>query len=191
MTLSSAMASSSLLLLLLLLLLSLPLPLPLPLPSLSLPLEILRALFLFAGVLLTGDSSSLLSTDLSFSSLRLGVLVSRGRRAPDDAADVGLRDGLLALCFSFSPTRVCGGGSCRRFSGGSAAGAASRDRLDDDVEDPADSPVPWVSLLLTPFFIVPAASGSAFPNSSCPGWKTVFIRCKPSAAKQLLSDNLG
>jgi hypothetical protein len=76
MTLFSAMASSSLLLLLLL---SLLLPLPLPPPSLS--LEILRALFFLAGVLLTGDSSLLLLTDLSVLSLRLGVLVSCGSRA--------------------------------------------------------------------------------------------------------------
>jgi hypothetical protein len=82
------MASSSLLLLSLLLLL------------LPLLLEILRILFFLAGVFLTGDSSSLFSTDLSFSSfpwmdssflsLRLGVLVSCGSRASGDAADVGL-----------------------------------------------------------------------------------------------------
>ncbi len=120
------------------------------------------------------------------------MLVSCGSRAPDDAADVGPGDGLLALRFSFSPTpRVCEGGSHRRFSGESAAGAASWDYLYDDVEDPADSPVPWVSLLLTPFFMVPTASGSASPNSSCPGWKTDFMRYKSSPAKQLLSDNLG
>jgi hypothetical protein len=157
------MASSSLLLLLLSLLLLLLLLLPLSL------LGILRALLLFAGVLLTGDSSLLFSRDLSFSFLQLGVLFSSCCCALYVATDVGLGDGLLTLRFSLSPSREREGGSRRCLPGELTAGISSRDRLDDDVVDPADSPVPWVSLLLTPFFMVPTASGSASPNSSYPG----------------------
>ena len=44
-----------------------------------------------------------------------------------------------------------------------AAGVAAPGGLDDDVEDPADSPFPRVSFLLTPLILVPTASGSARP----------------------------
>jgi hypothetical protein len=104
---------------------------------------------------------------------------------------VDLGDGLFALFFSSLPLRIGEGESCRRLSDGSAAGVASRGRLDDDVEDPADSPVPWVSLLLTPLILVPTASGSASPHSNCPGWKTVFMRNSLSGAKQLVSTSRG
>ncbi len=140
--LTSAMASSSLLLLrssLLLLLLE----------------DSTRALFIFAGAFLAGDSFSLLFTDLSFLlfslldtsslSLRLGTLTSRCRCAADDAADVDLDDGSLLLSLTL---RIGEGDSRRRLSGESAAGVAARGHLDDDVEDPADSPFPRVSRLL-------------------------------------------
>jgi hypothetical protein len=70
--------------------------------------------------------------------------------------------------------RIGDGGSRRRLSGESAAGesaagVAARGRLDDDVEDPADSPFPRVSFLLIPLILVPIASGSARPYRSCPG----------------------
>ncbi len=46
------------------------------------------------------------------------------------------------------------GDSRRRLSCDSAAGVAARCRLDEDVEDPADSPFPRVSFLLTPLILV-------------------------------------
>ncbi|MFN9900577.1 MAG: hypothetical protein ACK55Z_17700, partial [bacterium] len=78
--------------------------------------------------------------------LRLGTLTSRSRRASDDAADVDLDD--RSLLFSLT-LRIGEGDSHRRLSGGSAVGAAAQGRLDDDVEDPADSPFARLSLLLT------------------------------------------
>jgi hypothetical protein len=98
----------------------------------------------------------------------------------DDAADKDLDGGPLLLFLAlrtgdgdsslFSLTlRIGDGDSRRRLSGESAAGVAARGRLDDDVEDPADSPFPRVSFLLIPLILVPAASGSARPYRSCPG----------------------
>jgi hypothetical protein len=114
----------------------------------SLPLLLLdstRVLLFFAGAFLAGDSSSFLFTDLStllFSlldlsslSLLLDTLLSRGRLAVDDAADVDLDGGSLLLSLTL---RIGDGDSRRRLSGESAAGVAARGRLDDDVEDPAD-----------------------------------------------------
>jgi hypothetical protein len=70
----------------------------------------------------------------------------------------------------FSLTLWIGDGdSRRRLSGDSAAGVAARGRLDEDVEDPADSPFPRVSFLLVPLILAPTASGSARPYRSCPG----------------------
>ena len=110
-----------------------------------------RVLLFFAGAFLAGDSFSLLFTDLSillFSlldlsslSLRLDTLLSRGRLAVDDAADVDLDGGSLFLSLTL---QIGEGDSCRRLSSESAAGVAARGRLDDDVEDPADSPFPRV-----------------------------------------------
>ncbi len=79
----------------------------------------------------------------------------------DDAADKDLDGGPLLLFLAlrtgdgdsslFSLTlRVGDGDSRRRLPGESTAGVAARGRLDDDVEDPADSPFPRVSFLLTP-----------------------------------------
>jgi hypothetical protein len=128
MILTSAVASSSLLLLLSLLLQ------PLLLLPLSLLLDILRALFFLAGALLTGDSSSLFSTDLSFPpfswvdtsslSLRLGLLTSCCSCASAEAADVDLGDGSFALFFSSPPLRIGKGESRLRLSDGSAAPAS-------------------------------------------------------------------
>jgi hypothetical protein len=146
----------------------------------SLPLlleDSTRALFFFAGALLAGDSSLLFADlsilllsllDTSSLSLRLDTLLSRRHLAVDDAADVDLDGGSLSLLLSLT-LRIGEGDSCRHLSGESAAGVAARGRLDDDVEDPADSPFPRVSLLLTPFILVPTASGSARPYRSCPG----------------------
>jgi hypothetical protein len=104
---------------------------------------------------------------------------------------VDLDDGSLAL-FSFSLSfRISEGESRRRLSVDSAAGVAARDCLDDDVEHPADSPVPRVSLLLTPLILVPTASGSAWPHRNCPGWKIVFMRKSLSVAKQLVAIGIG
>jgi hypothetical protein len=76
-------------------------------------------------------------------------------------------DGDLPL---FSLTlRTGDGDSRRRLSGDSTAGVAARGRLDEDVEDPADSPFPRVSFLLVPLILAPTASGSARPYRSCPG----------------------
>jgi hypothetical protein len=124
-------------------------------------------------------------------SLRLGTLTSCCSCASDDAADVDLDGGSFAL-FSFSLSLRTGEGESRRsLSSESAAGVAARDRLDDDVEDPADSPVYRVSLLLTPLILVPTASGSAWPHRNCPGWKTIFMRKSLSAAKQLVAIGIG
>jgi hypothetical protein len=129
--------------------------------------------------------------DTSSLSLRLGTLTSRCSCASDDAADVDLDDGSFAL-FSFSLSlRIGEGESRRRLSGESAAGVAARDHLDDDIEDPADSPVSRVSLLLTPFILVPTASGSAWPHRNCSGWKTAFMRKSLLAAKQLVAIGIG
>jgi hypothetical protein len=133
-------------------------------------LDSTRVLLFFAGAFLAGDSFSFLFTDLSIllfslldlSSLSLGLdtLLSRGRLTVDDAADVDLDGGSLLLSLTL---RIGDGDSPRRLSGESAAGVAARGRLDDDVEDPADSPFPRESFLLIPFILVPTASGSARP----------------------------
>ncbi len=111
--------------------------------------------------------------DMSSMSLRLDTLLSCCRLAVDEAADVDLDGGSLLLSLTL---QIGEGDSCCCLSGESAASVATRGRLDDDVEDPADSPFPRVSLLLTPFILVPTASGSARPYRSCPGWKVDFIR---------------
>jgi hypothetical protein len=123
--------------------------------------------------------------------LQLDTLLLRRRLSVDDTADRDLDGGPLllllalltgdgdSLLFSltlrtgdgdsllFSLTlRTGDGDSCRRLSGDSAAGVAARGRLDEDVEDPADSPFPGVSFLLVPLILVPTASGSARPYSN-------------------------
>jgi hypothetical protein len=57
--------------------------------------------------------------------------------------------------------RTGDGDSCRRLSGDFATGVAARGRLDEDVEDPADSLFPRANFLLAPFILIPTASGSA------------------------------
>jgi hypothetical protein len=138
-------------------------------------LDSTRVLFFFAGASLAGDSFSFLFTDLSSLSPRLDTLLPRCRPSVDDAADKDLDGGPLLLFLAlqtgdgdsslfsltlrigdgdsslFSLTlRIGDGDSRRRLLGESAAGVAARGRLDDDVEDPADSPFPRVSLLFTP-----------------------------------------
>jgi hypothetical protein len=174
----SVSASSSLLLLEnsspLLMVTTISLPLLLPLLLLLLLLDSTRVLFFFAGTFLAGDSFSFLSTDLSSLLPRLDTLLSCRRPSVDDAADKDLDGGPLLLFLAlrtgdgdsslFSLTlRIGDGDSRRRLSGESAAGVAARGRLDDDVEDPADSPFPRVSFLLIPLILVPTASGSARP----------------------------
>ena len=154
----------------------------------------IRHTFFFAGASLAGDSFSFPFTDLSSLSPRLDTLLLRRRPSADDAADRDLDGGPLLLLLAlrtgdgdsslFSLTLRIGDGdsplfsltlrigdsdSRRRLSGESAAGVAARGRLDDDVADPADSPFPRVSPLLTPFILAPTASGSARPYRSCPG----------------------
>ncbi|MFO0003150.1 MAG: hypothetical protein ACK559_18670, partial [bacterium] len=123
----------------------------------------------------------------------LDTLLLRRRLSVDDAADRDLEGGPLLLFLAlrtgngdsslfsltlrtgdddlplFSLTLRTGDGDSRRLSGDSAAGVAARGRLDEDVEDPADSPFPRVSFLLIPLILVPTASGSARPYSNCPG----------------------
>jgi len=125
---------------------------------------------------------------------RLDTLPLRRRLSVDDAAYRDLDGGPLLLLLAlrtgdgdsllFSLTLRAGDGdfplfsltlrtgdgdSRRRLSGDSAAGVAARGRLDEDVEDPADSPFPGASFLLIPLILVPTASGSARPYSNCPG----------------------
>jgi hypothetical protein len=143
-------------------------------------LDSTRVLFFFAGASLAGDTFSFLSTDLSSLFPRLDTLLSRRRPSMDDAADKDLDGGPLLLFLAlrtgdgdsslFSLTlRIGDGDSRRRLTGESAAGVTARGRLDDDVEDPADSPFSRVSFLLIPLILVPTASGSARPYRSCPG----------------------
>ncbi len=138
----------------------------LPLLLLLLLLDSTRVLFFFAGAFLAGDSFSFLFTDLSSLSPRLDTLLLRRRLSVDDTADRDLDGGPLLLLLAL---RTGDGDSRRRRSGDSAAGVASRGRLDEDVEDPADSPFPGASFLLIPLILVPIASGSARPYSNCPG----------------------
>jgi hypothetical protein len=123
--------------------------------------------------------------------LQLDTLLLRRRLSEDDAADRDLDGGPLLLLLAlltgdgdsllFSLTLRAGegdsllfsltlrtgdGDSCRRLSGDSTAGVAARGRLDEDVEDPADSPFPGANLLLVPFILIPTASGSARPYSN-------------------------
>jgi hypothetical protein len=140
---------------------------------------------------LAGDSFSSLSRDPFPLLLRLDTLLLRRRPSVDDTADRDLDGGPLLLLLAlrtgdgdsllFSLTlrtgdgdsllssltlRTGDGDSCRRLSGDSAAGVAARGRLDEDVEDPADSPFPGASFLLVPLILVPTASGSARPYSN-------------------------
>jgi hypothetical protein len=117
---------------------------------------------------------------------QLDTLLLRRRRSVDDAADRDLDGGPLLLLLTlltgdgdsllFSLTLRTGDGnslllsltlrtgegdSCRRLSGDSATGVAARGRLDEDVEDPADSLFPRANFLLVPFILIPTASGSA------------------------------
>jgi hypothetical protein len=165
-------------------------------PPLLLPLLLLdrtRVLFFFAGAFLAGDSFSFLSKDLSSLLPRLDTLPLRRRLSVDDTADRDLDGGPLLLFLAlrtgdgdsslfsltlrtgdddlslFSLTlRIGDGDSRRRLPGDSATGVAARGRLDEDIEDPADSPFPRVSFLLIPLILVPTASGSARPYRSCP-----------------------
>jgi hypothetical protein len=103
---------------------------------------------------------------------QLDTLLLRRRRSVDDAADRDLDGGPLLLLLAFLTgdgdsllfsltLRTGEGASCRRLSGGSVTGVAARGRLDEDVEDPADSPFPRADFLLAPFILIPTASGSA------------------------------
>jgi hypothetical protein len=126
---------------------------------------------------LAGDSFSSLSRDLFPLLPRLDTLLLGRRLSVDDTADRDLDGGPLLLLLAlrtgdddsllFSLTlRTGDGDSRRRLSGDSAAGVAARGRLDEDVEDPADSPFPGASFLLIPLILVPTASGSARPYSN-------------------------
>jgi hypothetical protein len=126
---------------------------------------------------LAGDSFSSLSRDPFSLLLQLDTLLLRRRPSVDDAADRDLDGGPLLLLLAlrtgdgdsllFSLTLLTGDGdSCRRRSGDSAAGVAARGRLDEDVEDPADSPFPGANFLLVPLILVTTASGSARPYSN-------------------------
>jgi hypothetical protein len=122
---------------------------------------------------------------------QLDTLLLRRRRSVDDAADRDLDGGPLLLLLAFLTgdgdsllssltlrtgdgdsllfsltLRTGEGDSCRRLSGGSVTGVAARGRLDEDVEDPADSPFPRANFLLAPFILIPTASGSACPYSN-------------------------
>jgi hypothetical protein len=147
------------------------------LPLLLLLLDSTRTLLFFAGATLAGDSFSSLSRDPFSLLLQLDTLLLRRRLSVDDAADRDLDGGPLLLLLAlrtgdgdsllFSLTfRTGDGDSCRRLSGDSAAGVAARGRLDEDVEDPADSPFPGANFLLVPFILIPTASGSARPYSN-------------------------
>jgi hypothetical protein len=117
---------------------------------------------------------------------QLDTLLLRRRRSVDDAADRDLDGGPLLLLLAFLPgdgdsllfsltlrigdgdsllfsltLRTGDGDSCRRLSGDFATGVAARGRLDEDVEDPADSLFPRANFLLAPFILIPTASGSA------------------------------
>jgi hypothetical protein len=109
--------------------------------------------------------------------LQLDTLLLRRRLSVDDAADRDLDGGPLLLLLTFLAgdgdsllfsltLRTGDGDSCRRLSGDSAAGVAARGRLDEDVEDPADSLFPRANFLLAPFILIPTASGSARPYSN-------------------------
>jgi hypothetical protein len=118
--------------------------------------------------------------------LQLNTLLLRRRLSVDDTADRDLDGGPLLLLLAFLPgdgdsllfsltlrtgdgdsllfsltLRTGDGDSCRRLSGDFATGVAARGRLDEDVEDPADSPFPGANFLLAPFILIPTASGSA------------------------------
>ncbi len=117
-----------------------------------------RALF-FAGAILAGDSFSSLSGDPFMLLLQLDTLLLRRRLSVDDTADRDLDGGPLLLLLAFLPGdgdsllfsltfRIGEGDSCRRLSGDFATGVAARGRLDEDVEDPADSLFPRANFLL-------------------------------------------
>ncbi len=89
--------------------------------------------------------------------------------ALDVVDDVSLGDGLLPPCLSLSPSRECENEIRRRLLGELTAGIRSRERLDDEVDEPADSPTPQVCLLLAFFLMASATFLSAAPYSSCPG----------------------
>jgi hypothetical protein len=135
---------------------------------------------------LAGDSFSSLSGDPFLLLPQLDTLLLRRRRSVDDAADRDLDGGPLLLLLAFLPgdgdsllfsltlrtgdgdslllsltLRTGDGDSCRRLSGDFATGVAARGRLDEDVEDPADSLFPRANFLLAPFILIPTASGSA------------------------------
>ena len=103
--------------------------------------QLTHLLFFFAGAYLARDSSSPFPRDLPASSCRLGVLAF-SCCAPDVDDDVGLGDGLLTLRFSLSPSREGEDKIRRRLPGELTTGIRSRERLDDEVDDPADSPAP-------------------------------------------------
>ena len=89
--------------------------------------------------------------------------------APDVVDGMSLGDGLLTLCSSLSLSRECEDEIRRRLPCVLTAGIRSQERLDDEIDEPADPPAPRVSLLLASFLMASAASLSASLYSSCPG----------------------
>jgi hypothetical protein len=134
----------------------------------SLLLADLRALLFFANMFWDRDLSRPLPQDLLASPRPMGVLV-RTCPAPNVVDVVSIGDDPLTPCSFLSLLQDCDGESRPHLPAGLTAGFRPWERLDDEVDEPADSRVLQTLFSLASCLKASVASLSASRYSSCPG----------------------